>query len=164
MRAIKQFIAEHLINTEIFEMAKSLSSYKDLIESQMPILITHIILILNARIENNDEFINHWKKEIGGILRSCINIRLKTKNTYQAKYKHIKHLLIDELELDTNDEYILGQIWNKCFNEGYDFDNENIQKDFINLIHQFQEEYLYDIIDIIASDKLSKIQNFVNKL
>ena len=32
MKVIKQFIAEHLIGTEIFEMAKSLSDYKDLVE------------------------------------------------------------------------------------------------------------------------------------
>ena len=164
MKTIKQFIAEHLINTEIFEMAKSLSDYKDLVESYTPNLIAHIILIMKSREEDSDEYIKHWKKEIGGFLRNCIGIRLKTKNTYEAKYKHIYNLFINELELDTNDNYILGRIWNKCFEEGYDFDDNKVKEKFIELIHQFQEKYLNEIIDIIASDELSKIQMFVTKL
>lgn len=164
MKTIKQFIAEHLINTEIFEMAKSLSDYKYLIESQMPMIISHIILIMKANEEQSDEFVNHWKKEIGVFLRNCINIRLKTKNSYNAKYKHIKNLLINELELDNNDNYILGKIWNKCFEEGYDFDDINVKNNFIDLIHEFQENYLDELIDVIASDSLTKIQLFINKL
>ena len=64
MKAIKQFIAEHLVNTEIFEMAQSLSEYKREIENNLPILLVHIILIMKARKENSTEFIDHWKKEI----------------------------------------------------------------------------------------------------
>ena len=164
MKAIKQFIAEYLINTEIFEIAKSLSDYKNLVESYIPTLIAHIILIMKARQENYNEYVTHWKNEVGGFLRNCIGIRLKTKNTYDARYKHIYNLFINELELDTNDEYILSRIWNKCFEEGYDFDDKKIEEEFINIIHQFQEKYLDEIIDVIASNNLSKIQQFTNKL
>ena len=164
MKTIKQFISEHLIKTEIFEMAKTLDQYKSIIESQIPMLIAHIILVMKSRKENSDEYISHWKKEIGGFMRNCINFRLKTKDTYNSRYKHIYDVYINQLELDSNDDFIIGKIWNKCFEEGYDFDNKQVYDEFIDLVHEFQDNYLDEIIDVIASNDFAKITNFINKL
>lgn len=164
MKVIKQFIAEHLINTEIFEMARSLDDYKNLIKSQIEPLISHIILVMKARQENSEEFIIHWKKEIRGFLSNFIGIKLKTKNTYETRRKHIENILYNEYELDTDEDEIFGIIRRKLFNEGYDLEDNKIHNDFLSIVQKFQNEYLDEIIDIMASDSTSKIQQFINKL
>jgi len=164
MKAIKQFIAEHLVNTEIFEMARSLDDYKELIRSQIEPLISHIILVMKAREENSEEYISHWKTEIRGFLGKFIGIKLKTKNSYNTRKKHIENIFYNEYELDTDEDEIIGIIRRKLFNEGYDFEDKQIYNDFIPIIQKFQNEYLPEIVDIIASDSTSKIMNFINKL
>lgn len=164
MKTIKQFIAEHLINTEIFEMARSLDDYKNLIKSQIEPLISHIILVMKARQENSEEFVIHWKKEIRGLLSNFIGIKLKTKNTYETRRKHIENILYNEYELDIDEDEIFGIIRRKLFNEGYDLEDNKIHNDFLSIVQKFQNEYLDEIIDIMASDSTSKIQQFINKL
>ena len=164
MRAIKQFIAEHLINMEIFEMARSLDDYKNLIKSQIEPLISHIILVMKAHQENSEEFVEHWKKEIRVFLSNFIGIKLKTKNTYETRRKHIENILYNEYELDTDEDEIFGIIRRKLFNEGYDLEDNKIHNDFLSIVQKFQNEYLDEIIDIMASDSTSKIQQFINKL
>lgn len=164
MKAIKQFIAEHLINTEIFEMARSLDDYKNLIKSQIEPLISHIILVMKARQENSEEFVIHWKKEIRGFLSNFIGIKLKTKNTYETRRKHIENILYNEYELDIDEDEIFGIIRRKLFNEGYDLEDNKIHNDFLSIVQKFQNEYLDEIVDIMASDSTSKIQQFINKL
>ena len=164
MKTIKQFIAKHLIETEIFEMARSLDDYKNLIKSQIEPLISHIILVMHAHQENSDEFVVHWKKEIRGLLSCFYKVKKKKKNTYEAKTKHIKSILYDEYELDTDEDEIMGMIQRKLFNEGYDFEDEKIYNEFIPIVRKFQNEYLEELIDIMASDSTSKMTNFINKL
>lgn len=153
MKAIKQFIAEHLINTEIFEMARSLDDYKNLIKSQIEPLISHIILVMKARQENSEEFVIHWKKEIRGFLSNFIGIKLKTKNTYETRRKHIENILYNEYELDIDEDEIFGIIRRKLFNEGYDLEDNKIHNDFLSIVQKFQNEYLDEIVDIMASDR-----------
>lgn len=164
MRTIKQFIAEHLINTEIFEMARSLDDYKNLIKSQIEPLISHVILVMKSREENSEEFVTHWKKEIRGFLSNFIGIKLKTKNTYESRRKHIENILYNEYELNTDEDEIFGIIRRKLFNEGYDLEDDKIHDDFLQIVQNFQNEYLDEIVDIMASDSTFKIQQFVNKL
>lgn len=161
---IKQFIAEHLINTKIFEMARSLDDYKNLIKSQIEPLISHIILVMKSHEENSEEFVTHWKKEIRGFLSNFIGIKLKTKNTYESRRKHIENILYNEYELNTDEDEIFGIIRRKLFNEGYDLEDNKIRDDFLQIVQKFQNEYLDEIVDIMASDSTYKIQQFVNKL
>ena len=163
MKAIKQFIAEHLINTEIFEMAQSLSEYKREIENKLPILLVHIILIMKARKENSTEFVDHWKKEIREFIRSLCNKKLKTKDNYQSRKNHISDIIIRQYEIDTEDDYI-WDLSHKLNLEGYDLDNEQIYNEFIELWHKFQNEYLDELIDIIALKDFNKIKEFTDKL
>jgi hypothetical protein len=164
MKTIKQFIAEHLINTEIFEMARSLDDYKNLIKSQIEPIISHVILIMKAREENSDEFVTHWKKEIRGFLSNFIGTKLKTKNNYESRRKHIENILYNEYELNTDEDEIFGIIRRKLFNEGYDLEDNKIHDTFLQIVQNFQNEYLDEIVDIMASDSTSKIQQFINKL
>lgn len=164
MRTIKQFIAEHLINTEIFEMARSLDDYKNLIKSQIEPLISHVILVMKSREENSEEFVTHWKKEIRGFLSNFIGIKLKTKNTYESRRKHIENILYNEYELNTDEDEIFGIIRRKLFNEGYDLEDNKIHDIFLQIVQNFQNEYLDEMVDIMASDSTSKIQQFINKL
>lgn len=164
MNAIKQFIAEHLlINTEIFEMAKSLRDYKDLIEDMINPIIAYILLVLKARQENSTEYIVHWKKEIKGFLMNFYRVKLKTKDTYESRYNHVYNKICDELELDTIDNLVYI-CYNKITQEGYDLDNKNILNEFEIITKEIQEKYLEEIIDIIASRDIDKINNFINKL
>lgn len=163
MKVIKQFIAEHLINTEIFEMAQSLSEYKREIENKLPILLAHIILIMKARKENSTEFVDHWKKEIREFIRSLCNKKLKTKDTYQSRKKYISDVIIRQYEINTEDNYI-WDLSHKLNLEGYDLDDEQIYNEFIELWHKFQNEYLDELIDIIALKDFNKIKEFTDKL
>lgn len=59
MLSINQYIAEKFVDTQIFEIAKSISDYKQLVNNMIRPIIAHIILILKSREENNNEFISH---------------------------------------------------------------------------------------------------------
>ena len=163
MKEIKTFIAEHLINTTIFEMAKSLSDFKDLVENMIEPILLHILLILKAREEKSDEYINHWKRELRTFFYKFTSLKLKVKSDFSHKRKYVYNKLINELELDTNDLYIL-RFYSKLYSEGYDLDDDNIKNDFIKLFNKIQNEYLDKIIDIMASGQENEIFNFVNSL
>lgn len=163
MKAIKQFIAEKLIYTEIFEMAQSLSEYKQDIKNKLPILLAHILLIMKANEDQSDEFVTHWKKEISSFIRSLCKRRLKTKDNYFERKKHISDIIIREYEIDTEDDYI-WDLSHKLYLEGYDLEDENVYSDFINLWHKFQDELLDDLINTIALNDDAKIKQFIEKI
>ena len=163
MKDLKMFIAERLINTEIFEMAQSLAEYKQEIRDKLPILLAHILLVMKANEDNSVEFVNHWKKEIRGFVRSLCNCKLKTKDTYQSRKKHIEDIMIRMYELDTEDNYI-WELSHKLNLEGYDLEDNKIYDDFINLWHNFQDNILDKLIDIIASKDFNKINEFTDEL
>ena len=163
MKTIKQFIAKHLIETEIFEMARSLDDYKNLIKSQIEPLISHIILVMHAHQENSDEFVVHWKKEIRGLIRSLSKRRLKVKDNYKARLKYISDVIIRQYEIDTEDDYI-WDLAHKLNLEGYDLEDNETYNDFINLWHKFQDELLDKLIDTIASNDNLKISQFTDMI
>lgn len=163
MKAIKQFIAEHLVNMEIFEMAQSLAEYKREIEDKFPILLAHILLVMKAKEENSKEFVEHWKKEIRGFIRSLSKRKLKVKDNYQARLKYISDVIIRQYEIDTEDDYI-WDLSHKLNLEGYDLENNETYNDFINLWHKFQDELLDKLIDTIASNNDLKINQFTDNL
>lgn len=103
MRLIKEYIAEKILHTNVFEMAKSLDEYENLVENMIDPIMCHIILILKAREENSGDFVDHWKKELRDFFKKFLLIKLKTKNTYIKRYNHAKHVIYDELEIDTDD-------------------------------------------------------------
>ena len=164
MITINQFIAEKLLETNIFEIARSLDDYHQLIDSMIEPLISYIILIMKARKENSEEFVDHWKKEIQVFLSKFIGIHLKTKNSYEYRLKHIKQIFYNKYELDTDEKDILGIIRRKLFLEGYDVEDIDVHDDFIDIVKEFQSEYLDLLIDVIASDSTTKIKDFINKL
>ena len=163
MKTIKQFIAEHLINTEIFEMAQSLAEYKQEIENKLPILLAHILLVMKANEEHSDEFIIHWKKEIRSFIRSLSKRKLKVKDNYQTRIKYISDVIIRQYEIDTEDDYI-WDLSHKLNLEGYDLENNETYNDFIKLWHKFQDELLDDLIDTIASNDDLKVNQFTDKI
>ena len=163
MKTIKQFIAEHLVNMEIFEMAQSLAEYKREIEDKLPILLAHILLVMKAKEENSEEFVEHWKKEIRGFIRSLSKRKLKVKDNYQARLKYISDVIIRQYEIDTEDDYI-WDLSHKLNLEGYDLEDNETYNDFINLWHKFQDELLDKLIDTIASNDDLKINKFTDNL
>ena len=163
MKTIKQFIAEHLINMEIFEMAQSLAEYKREIEDKLPILLAHILLVIKAKEENSEEFVEHWKKEIRGFIRSLSKRKLKVKDKYQARLKYISDVIIRQYEIDTEDDYI-WDLSHKLNLEGYDLEDNETYNDFINLWHKFQDELLDKLIDTIASNDDLKTNQFTDNL
>lgn len=163
MKAIKQFIAEHLINTEIFEMAQSLAEYKREIEDKLPILLAHILLVMKANEEHLEEFVIHWKREIRGFIRSLSKRKLKVKDNYQARIRYISDVIIRQYEIDTEDDYI-WDLSHKLNLEGYDLEDNETYNDFIKLWHKFQDELLDDLIDAIASNDDLKVNQFTDKI
>lgn len=164
MLSLKQYIAEKFVGTQIFEMAKSISDYKDLVSSMIRPIIAHIILILKSREENDNEFINHWKKELMSFFGEFIDIKLKSKNTYIKRKNYIENVLLDDDEIDTNDKWYIGKLFKKLYEEGYDLTDKNTYNEFLPIIHNFQDNHLDKIIDLIASQDIFKIKNYINEL
>ena len=163
MKVIKQFIAEHLINMKIFEMAQSLAEYKREIESKLPTLLAYILLIMKANEEHSTEFVIYWKKEIKRVIRSLSKCKLKVKDNYEARLKYISDVIIRQYEIDTEDDYI-WDLSHKLNLEGYDLENDETYTDFINLWHKFQDELLDKLIDTIASNDDLKINQFTDMI
>lgn len=164
MKLIQEYLAEKLVNTVIFEMAKSLDDYENLVENMIDPIMAHIILILKARQENSTDFVDHWKKELRGFFKKFLGIKLKVKNTYNKRYNHAKHVICDELELDT-DDWVISQMINfKMEEEGYDLSDKNIYNEFLPIIHDFQNNHINIIIDLIADQNPNKIKEYINNL
>lgn len=163
MKIIKEFIAEHLINTEIFEMAQSIAEYRNTIDNKLPILIAHILLVMKSHEDSSSEFIEHWKKEIRELMRSLCTKKLKIKDTYDSRYHHLKDIIYRRDEIDTNDDYIWG-LYGELYHKGYDLEDKEIYDSFIVLLHKFQDEILQDLVDILASKNFSRIMSFTDKL
>lgn len=163
---LKEYLAEKLIDTHIFEMAKSISEFEDLVENMIDSILCHIILILKAKEENSTEFVIHWKKEVIGFFKKFTNIKLKTKNSYESKLKHIKSILFDELNLDNMDnlDNIKKIIYIKMYQEGYDLNDKKIWDDFKSIIEDIQINHLDIIIDLMASNDQYKIVNYIENL
>lgn len=164
MLSIKQYIAEKFVGTQIFEIAKSISDYKDLVSNMIRPIIAHIILILKSREENDDEFINHWKSEIKGFLVPFTSVKLKTKDNYNTRLKHINSVFIDDNEIDTDDNWFKGNLWKKLYEEGYDLLDRDTYNNFLPIIHDFQDNYLDELINVIASKSINKLEEYINKL
>lgn len=164
MKLLKEYLAEKLVNTVIFEMAKSLDDYENLVENMIDPIMAHIILILKARQENSTDFVDHWKKELRGFFKKFLGIKLKVKNTYNKRYNHVKHVICDELELDI-DDWVISQMINfKMEEEGYDLSDKNIYNEFLPIIHDFQNNHINIIIDLIADQNPNKIKEYINNL
>ena len=46
----------------------------------------------------------------------------------------------------------------------YDIEDIDVHNDFIDIVKEFQSEYLNLLIDVIASDSTMKIKDFISKL
>lgn len=163
MKAIKEFIAEHLIHTEIFEMAQSIAEYKDEIRNILPTLIAHILLIMKSNNDGSIEYVAHWKKEVRGFIIDLCSTKLKSKDTYSSRRHHLEDVICRQYEIDTDDDYIL-KLHNKMYSEGYDLGDKETYDSFIVLWHKFQDEILQDLIDVLASKKINMILSFIDKL
>lgn len=163
MKTLKEFIAEKLIETEVFEMAQSLQSYKSTIDRILPMLVCHIILIMIARDEGSEDFVKHWKKEVVNFINDITSQKLKTKDTEETRKKHIKSVILDEWELDTNDDFV-NKLYKKLYEEGYDLENKDTYKYILDVFHKFQETYLDELIDVLANKNLQRTFSFVEKL
>lgn len=167
MKSLKQFIAECLEGTTIYEMARSLDDYKRLVESMIVPISVHVLLILKSRQENSDEnneFINHWKHELIIFFGEFMGLQLKTKNNYSARKKHIEKILLDRDEIDINDDWYRGHLWDKLYKEGYNIHNNDTWQEFLPIIHNFQDNHIPKIIDVIASQNIQKIYDYVDSL
>lgn len=163
MKTIKQFIAEHLVNTEIFEMAQSLAEYKKDIEANIYNIVVYILLIMKSNEEQVNEFINHWKREIRIYINELCEKKLKTQDNYSSRYKHVYDVIVNKLDFNDNDN-IMYKFYNKLYKEGYDLDDKLVYNDFMKLFHEFQDNYLDELIDVIASKDFHKIKLFTDKL
>lgn len=164
MKSLEQFIAECLEGTKIYEMARSLDKYKELVENMIQPIAAHVILILKSRQENDDEYIRHWKHELIKFLGKFFNIKLKTKDSYKKKLQHIEKVLLDEEEIDTDDRWFIANLWDKMYEEGYDLHDKKTWEEFLPIIHDFQDNHLPQIIDIIASQSMDKAYAYVDSL
>jgi hypothetical protein len=144
----------------------SISEFEDLVGNMIDPILCHIILILKAKEEGSTEFVNHWKKEVIGFFKKFTNIKLKTKNSYEAKIKHVKSILFDELNLDNMDnlDNIKKIIYIKMYQEGYDLNDKQTWNDFKSIIEDIQINHLDIIIDLMASNDQYKIVNYVENL
>lgn len=162
MMKLVDYIAEYLSDTYIFEMARSLHDYKDKVESVIPALLAHIVLV---KLENsshtiNKYYIKHWKHEIVEFFSLFYNMRLKTSNTTESKIRHCKDVIYDKMEL-MNTDAIIKAIASKLYAEGYDYDDEKTMKRITNIVDDID---LDEIIDVIASQDISKTLQYVKKL
>ena len=163
---LKEYLAEKLIDTQIFEMEKSISEVEDLVENMIDPILCHIILILKSKNENSIEYAKHWKKEVIGFFKKFTKIKLKTKNSYESKLKHIKSILYDEMNLDDVDnlDNMKKIIYIKMYQEGYDLNDKNVWNDFKPIIEDVQINHLDTIIDLMASNDQYKIVNYIEDL
>lgn len=170
MKSLKEFIAEHLIYTDIFEMAAELKDYRDFIMNNIFVVIEHILLILKAEEENTDEsrqYINHWKNELRKYFSRFHFIKLKVKDNIYKRHDYIMQVLSDKLELDTTD-MLADLCRNKLIKEGYDLDDPDVYSDFKRLSEKFQKKYFDQMVWCLAGqgndNKNAETEKFIKEL
>lgn len=164
MLNISEYLANKVIASEIYEMAVERTKYIEKINSYFNVICPHILLILNARKQNKDlQIIPHWKREIKTYFANVIDLKLTVTDNKNKRLKYIKNELIKEKELDTNPD-LAWNFYSKLKKEGYDLDNKKTEKQFCDVVADFQNNYFDKLIDAMASNKIAEVNDFINSL
>ena len=160
MKSLKVFIAEHLEQTELFEMAMSLHDYKERLMNIMPIMLAHIILV---KYKPDDINVNHWKNEISGYIRRFVGARLKTSNTVDSRISYIEKVVYNMLELNDVQVFI-ENIDGKLYDEGINVEDNKVYAEVSKVVNKFIDEDFDRLIEVIASNNINERVKFVEEL
>ena len=124
----------------ILEMSNKIQHFKRNVEGSLNPMIPHICICIYCVLYDEDNiYLNHWKDEVCGWLKKLIRETLKNK---ADKFEIIKLVLIEN-QYNSKDKLI------KIISKKFQKDNIKTTK---------------DIIDIIASIFIGKIDDFIEFL
>lgn len=152
---IKDVLIDSLIDTKLFEMARSRAAAKDLITHLSPQIIHHLIKLF---VFNSPENKNHWLKEIDGWLNQIDDIYLKPSKK-KPDWQTIYNWIIYDSSPHYDANYIDGKIkkwamYDYKDTETYDYDAEVILNKIFKVILEISK-------DIATPNKFISIRNYL---
>ena len=170
MSKINQFLAEHLINTKIFYIAKHIYDFKELCYKNIIYIIANLIVL---RLENTSDqsIIEKLKHNVQFALFDVLGYPHLNHKDFNSKYKYLKQVCYDTYEFDKLDtfEYLCAtdiyHLGCSLHYLGYDdYDTEESQIKIQEITKEIKEKYLDKLIDIIAKEDFKNIKEFIDKL
>ena len=154
MRKLKELLVEALSKTEIFEMAYERSEYVKALFNLRIQLIENWCLLRYSTIMGRLQTHSHWMKEMRAHMNNLINMKIKVDKT-----RATRELLIDKEEADDFD-HVIRLISNKWQDEHFDIESKETEE----VVRDFIEYGLYDLIEIIGKKKVSlnELNDYLN--
>ena len=148
-------INEYLLN----EYALERSDFMDRIYNLSRQIVIHWCLIRYSRLTNsNQEYIEHWKKELRTWLCHISNIRIKKNNSFEYRRKTI-YKCWGDLDYITLPNTIKKVIYCKFTDEHINVNSNEVEQ----IIMDFMEE-THKLIDLMADDDIELIYNYIKEL
>ena len=154
---IEQVVREQL--EMLMEYSHTRKDFVNRVENLINPIIIHWVLIRFARLNQNDNYIDHWKHEIQSWAINIMRLRLKNNNNVTNRVSAIQ-TAFDNLDLLTDIHSIYLTIYTKCEKEGIEVNNNP-------LLEQAMKECQTDlpiIKNILATQDLNQLQNYIKEL
>lgn len=154
-RSLKEYIADYLSQTELFEMAIDRNTFKKRVESIFPQIAQNWCLIRYARVnDTHANLVNHWKTELITHLDSIYAMKLKSG----SEYKTIVDVIIKKWEYNDAKRVVHSIIEPKFYKEGI---TDNEYK--ISLMFASEIDYICKLLD--PKNKLGEtIYEYIKRL
>lgn len=128
IQSLKEYLADSLAKTELFEMAIDRKEFKQKVESIFPQIVQNWCLIQHARLtKTNEKLINHWKSELIAHMMSIYKMKLRNSS---SEYRAIKEVVIDKVEYNDADIVVHATIEPKFYKENIIDENHKIARMF----------------------------------
>ena len=156
--AVDKRVNELLLN-EYFYYALERSDFIDRAYFILNPLLIHWCLIRYSRITNtNQEYINHWKRELTTFCFQISNLKLKKGNDVNKRQRALMQAWSSaDLHSDPNAVYML------CINK---FEEEHINTDTEEVMQTMKEcvKETQNLINLLANANHKDIKEYINNL
>ena len=155
---VDKMVREQISQILMLEYSIDRESFINRVYSLSPMIISYWCLIKHNRLIDDENYISHWKNEVGGWMLTLMNSKLKKNNSVEYKLKALTQAW-EDLDYTTNPEAVRAAIYSK-------FNGENINpySDIVtDVIHSFMSE-APQILSIIANENVKDLHQYINSL
>ena len=84
---VDKMVREQISQILMLEYSIDRKSFINRVYSLSPMIISHWCLIKHNRLIDDENYISHWKNEVGGWMLTLMNSKLKKNNSVEYKLK-----------------------------------------------------------------------------
>lgn len=155
-RLVERFVREEI--QLLIEYSFNRKEFVNKIESLLTPLLSHWVLIRYNRLTSNEEYIQHWKRELKGWFVTLMRLRLKDNNSVKNREKAIQSAY-ENLDLTSDLKALYLTVLSKCEKENIDTTDKPFEQAIIDCANE-----LNTIKQIIANADAKYCDEYVKSL